>query len=104
VIIFSATDDLSGVKMTEYSFDENNWTEYTGPFYISTEGETTIYYRTHDLAGNIESTNYEKINLDRSDTSNLGYSPLIIYVAVALATISIIAAIVIMRRKYRKHI
>ena len=104
VIIFSASDDLSGVNLTEYSFDQNSWTEYTGPFYISAEGQTTIYYRTHDLAGNIESTNSQTINIDRIDASNPAASPLIIYVAVALATISIIATIVIMRRKYRTHI
>ena len=104
VIIFSATDDLSGVNLTEYSFDENSWTEYTGPFYISTEGQTTIYYRTHDLEGNIELTKSQIINLDRMEASNTTYLHLIIYFAITLVTISIIAAIVIMRRKYRKHV
>jgi hypothetical protein len=104
VIIFSATDDLSGVNMTEYSFDETSWTEYTGPFYISTEGQTTIYYRTHDLEGNIELTKSQIINLDRIESSNTTYLHLIIYIAITLVAISIIAAIVIMKRKYRKHV
>ena len=101
VIIFSATDDLSGVNLTEYSFDETSWTEYTGPFYISTEGQTTIYYRTHDLEGNIELTKSQIINLDRIEASNPAYLHLIIYVAITLAIISIIAAIVKNKQKTR---
>ncbi len=104
VIIFAATDDLSGVNMTEYSFDLNNWIEYTGPFYISTEGRTTIHYRTYDFEGNIETINSQTINIDRNETSNPTDSRLTIYVAITLATITIIATIFIIWRKKRKFL
>ncbi|MCJ7613488.1 hypothetical protein MUO71_01810 [Candidatus Bathyarchaeota archaeon] len=103
VIIFSTTDDLSGVNLTEYSFDENNWTEYTSPFYISAEGQTTIYYRTHDLAGNIESTNSQTIEIDRTQSSNSALSQPIIIVAVIMPIIILLGAIVILKRIHNKR-
>jgi hypothetical protein len=102
IIILSATDDLSGVNLTEYSFDSKNWTTYTAPFAISAEGQTTIYYRTYDLAGNVESTNSQTVNIEKNAKSDSTIWTLVVYGAVAAVVISIIVTIVLMRRKKRQ--
>lgn len=99
VIIFYATDDLSGVNMIEYSFDANSWTQYISPFYISTEGETTIYYRSYDLAGNMELIKTQILNIERDRTSDSELSPLVIYSLFAIAIIIILVTIFIIRKK-----
>jgi len=101
IIILSATDDLSGIKLTEYSFNSKNWTTYTAPFAISTEGQITIYYRTHDLAGNVESTNSQTLNIEKPAKSD-SISSFLVYGAVAAVAISIIVTIVLMRRRKRQ--
>ncbi|WXG39360.1 MAG: NosD domain-containing protein [Candidatus Freyarchaeum deiterrae] len=60
----TASDDLSGVDMTQYSFDNTTWNIYTGPFTITTEGVTTLYYNSTDNAGNVENTSTEVIMID----------------------------------------
>lgn len=52
----SATDNLSGVILTEYKIDSGNWITYTSPFMVSQEGNHTISYRSTDKAGNVEAT------------------------------------------------
>ncbi len=98
IIILSATDDLSGIDLTEYSFDSKNWTTYAAPFAISTEGQTTIYYRTRDLAGNLESTNSQTVKIEKPAKSD-SISSFAVYGAVAAVAISIIVTIVLMRRR-----
>ncbi|MCZ7391735.1 MAG: CehA/McbA family metallohydrolase [Candidatus Methanoperedens sp.] len=56
----------SGVDKTEYSFDNTTWIKYTTPFNISSEGTTAIYYRSVDNADNVESTNTQVINIDKT--------------------------------------
>jgi hypothetical protein len=102
IIILSPTDDLSGINLTEYSFDAKNWTTYLAPFAISAEGQTTIYYRTHDLAGNVESTNSQTLNIERTEKSDSTILSLEFYGTVAAVVISIIVTIVLMRRKKRQ--
>ncbi|KCZ73370.1 parallel beta-helix repeat (two copies) [Candidatus Methanoperedens nitroreducens] len=64
----TATDNEggSGVNETEYSFDNATWTTYTAPFAITNEGTTTLYYRSTDNAGNIESTRDQTISIDKT--------------------------------------
>ncbi|MEM3384157.1 MAG: hypothetical protein QW134_00005 [Nitrososphaeria archaeon] len=64
IVSLSAIDNRSGVNRTEYSFDNTNWILYQIPFAISTEGATTIYYRSTDNAGNIEMTNSRIVKID----------------------------------------
>ncbi len=99
-IFLSATDDLSGINLTEYSFDTNTWTTYATPFTISAEGQTTIYYRSRDLAGNVESTNSQAINIDKTEESGFIIPPVVFYIAVAAVAIGA-PIIVFMRRKQR---
>ncbi len=61
-----ASDDFSGVQLTEYSFDGITWNQYSEPFTVVTEGENTIYYRSTDNAGNIESAKTAILKIDKT--------------------------------------
>ncbi|MBI5116666.1 hypothetical protein HZA56_09360 [Candidatus Poribacteria bacterium] len=50
----SATDNLSGIDRIEYRIDSGQYTMYAGPFSLLSEGPHTIYYRSLDIAGNLE--------------------------------------------------
>ncbi len=67
-VTLTATDNEggSGVKNTEYSFDGTNWNAYTVPFTMTYEGTTTVYYRSTDNAGNVESTKSQTVNIDKT--------------------------------------
>jgi hypothetical protein len=65
-ITLSSTDDISGVNKTEYSFDNTTWITYAIPFVIGAEGDTTIYFRSMDNAGNIERVKSETIRIDKT--------------------------------------
>ena len=97
-ITLSAVDNLSGTSLTEYSFDANTWTTYTTRFTISAEGQTTIYYRSHDFAGNVESTKSQAINIKKVEKSDSAIPPLAVFAVVASFAIGVLA-IVFMRRK-----
>ena len=53
VVTVSATDDLSGVALTEYRIDNGAWSRYSA-FTVSTEGTHTISYRSRDQVTNLE--------------------------------------------------
>lgn len=55
-----------GVDSTEYSFNGADWNLYSAPLTISTEGMTTVYYRSTDKAGNVENTRAETIKIDKT--------------------------------------
>jgi len=65
-VTLTATDAWSGVNKTEYSFDNVTWIEYTGPFMITSEGITTIFYRSIDNAGNVEEVKSQVIKIDKT--------------------------------------
>jgi hypothetical protein len=65
-ISLAATDDLSGVKLTEYRIAGGNWTQYTAPFVIDTPGVTTVSYRSTDKDGNAEAEKTVTAQIDRS--------------------------------------
>jgi hypothetical protein len=57
VIVLSATDNLSGVAKTEYSWDEIQWSAYSAPVTLTDKsGSKTFYYRSKDNVGNVEPT------------------------------------------------
>jgi hypothetical protein len=64
----TATDNAggSGVNKTEYSFDNATWITYNANFTVTTEGTTTLYFRSIDNAGNIESTKNQTIKIDKT--------------------------------------
>ncbi len=54
-VTLAATDPGGwGVNETFYNIGDSGWARYTGPFTISGEGGTTVYYYSTDMAGNAE--------------------------------------------------
>jgi len=79
-VTLAATDSEggSGVKKTEYSFDNTIWNTYSTPFTISNEGTTTIYYKSTDNANNVETTKSTSIKIDKTSptiTATINPSP-----------------------------
>ncbi|WP_102344870.1 OmpL47-type beta-barrel domain-containing protein [Bacillus sp. Marseille-P3661] len=76
VTITGGTDSGgSGIAKTEYQLTgatSTGWITYSGPFTISNEGTTSIQSRTTDKAGNISTTEYSVVRLDRTKpTANI---------------------------------
>ncbi|RDE17368.1 MAG: hypothetical protein C4K49_03155 [Candidatus Thorarchaeota archaeon] len=65
-VMLTATDGGSGVSYTEYSFDGISWYGYVGSFVISSEGVWTLYYRSVDVAGNVEIASSVEVAVDKS--------------------------------------
>ena len=63
LISLVGNDEISGIAYTEYSYDNLNWISYTVPFEVPYEGVITIYYRSVDVANNIETTKEESFNI-----------------------------------------
>jgi len=64
-VTLSATDDTEVAK-TEYSFNNTTWITYTAPFTITDEGETVVYYKSTDKAGNLETVKTKTIRIDKT--------------------------------------
>lgn len=63
----SASDDLTGVKQTDYNADNGlNWNLYISPISLTTDGDHTLLYRSTDSAGNVEQTRTVQISIDRT--------------------------------------
>jgi uncharacterized lipoprotein YddW (UPF0748 family) len=75
-VSLSATDNCSGVASTEYSLDGVTWQPYTGSFTISTEGATTVSFRSTDLVGNVETIKTLVVMIDKTaPTVSLSANP-----------------------------
>jgi large repetitive protein len=61
----TATDDLSGVVKTFYSFNGTDFVEGTS-FIVNKEGIQTVYFYSVDNAGNIESTKTAEVKIDKT--------------------------------------
>lgn len=65
-VTLSATDvSNTGINRTEYSFNGSVWNRYTGPFNVTKEGMTAVYYRSIDNASDVETTKMTVISIDR---------------------------------------
>ena len=64
-VTLAATDNLSGVALTQYNVDGGAWTTYTigTPFTVSAEGANTVEYRSTDVARNVESAHSLSIEI-----------------------------------------
>ncbi|WP_063795554.1 discoidin domain-containing protein [Paenibacillus sp. Soil750] len=63
----TASDDLTGVKKTDYSTDNGlNWNLYVSPISLTADGVHTLLYRSTDNAGNIEQIRTVQISIDRT--------------------------------------
>lgn len=67
-------DDIggSGVAKVEYSFDGVSWATYLEPFTIDAKGTVTIYYKSVDKAGNIETIKHKTIKVDTPPVADAG--------------------------------
>ncbi|MFC0390188.1 OmpL47-type beta-barrel domain-containing protein [Paenibacillus mendelii] len=65
-VTLTATDDSSGVKMTEYRMNGGAWMVYTEPVVLSQDGVYAFEYRSTDHAGNVESLQSTELKLDKS--------------------------------------
>ncbi|MFA5772779.1 MAG: right-handed parallel beta-helix repeat-containing protein [Thermoplasmata archaeon] len=61
----SAADSVSGVTSTQMNIDSGGWIAYA-PTNL-TEGAHTIYYRSTDAAGNVESSKTLNISVDKTN-------------------------------------
>lgn len=69
LVSLNASDGVSEVLETRYSFDGVNWTTYTGPFTLTTEGMTDFYYYSMDTSNNIEGISLKNIIIDKTAPS-----------------------------------
>jgi len=53
----------SGIAFTQYGFDGQTWTTYSGPFVLP-DGLYTFYYRSQDNKGNLEQTRKQAFQID----------------------------------------
>ena len=80
-VTLSASDNCSGVSATEYSTNGGaTWQPYNGAFAFSTEGITTILYRSTDRATNSETSHSVTLKIDTSAPSlTLSATPSVIW-------------------------
>jgi hypothetical protein len=79
-ITLSATDNASGVRISEYSIDGAPFVTYTAPINLAShpEGNHTIAYRSTDNLGNVETAKKLTVVLDKTPpkTAIAGSDPL----------------------------
>ena len=71
-MILNATDDRTGIREIQYSYDNENWYSYPySPVQLNRIGlEVPIYYRAIDNAGNVEDVKVTYYNSDPIAPSN----------------------------------
>jgi hypothetical protein len=57
---------ISGVKNIYYKVDTGDWTVYTTPIAVSTDGPHTVYYYADDNAGNVETEKSVAFKIDKT--------------------------------------
>lgn len=73
VVLAASDGDGSGVRETQYSFDGINWVQYTAPFTVTGEGQTTVYARSVDNAGNTETAKTATFSIAKSGKSSASF-------------------------------
>jgi hypothetical protein len=64
VVLFAASDNLSGVARTEYSLDNGSHWKTGTTLVLNESGMYTVLFRSIDVAGNIEKRNSIKVNVN----------------------------------------
>jgi len=52
ITVYINANSNAGISQTQYSWNNNSWNNYTGPFGVSWGMSRMIYYRTTDMVGN----------------------------------------------------
>jgi hypothetical protein len=63
-VALAATDNLSGVALTEYRLDGGSWQTYAGSFTVVTDGLHSVDFYSTDIAGNVEATQSLTIDIE----------------------------------------
>ena len=66
VTVTFLVDGVNPEFTTAYSYDNENWLSYDGPFVESKEGYTTIYYNSTDSVGSTETTKDTTFRIDKT--------------------------------------
>ncbi|RLF50816.1 MAG: hypothetical protein DRN11_03975, partial [Thermoplasmata archaeon] len=66
IITLNACDNLSGINVTYYKVDEEEWQEYKEEIMLTAEGEHIIEFYSIDNAGNEEEVKNLTIKIDKS--------------------------------------
>jgi hypothetical protein len=53
ITVYINANSNAGISQTQYSWNNNSWTNYTGPFGVSWGMSRAIYYRATDMVGNM---------------------------------------------------
>ncbi|MBC7129396.1 MAG: PKD domain-containing protein [Thermoplasmatales archaeon] len=69
IVNLTANDEGSGVDKIYYKIGTGAWIEYTAPFTVSNEGQTTIYYYSIDNLENNETEKNVSMKIDKSPPS-----------------------------------
>jgi hypothetical protein len=101
VITLSATDgNGSGIRETDYSFDNKNWVKYSSPFTVSTAGVDDVYARSIDNTGNVETANLDTFTIIQQATAKPS-SPAL-SMSVTAITFIVICAMLLFMGRYKK--
>ena len=65
-VTLTATDDISGVANTYYSFDSMSWFDYESIITVSDEGYKDVYYYSVDAIGNMEDIKSVSMKIDKT--------------------------------------
>lgn len=65
ITITGGQDLASGIERIEYMIGTGNWQTYRAPFAISNNGQTTIYTRAVDNAGNVSDQSSAVVKIDK---------------------------------------
>lgn len=65
-VTLNATDDMSGVNVTQYRINGGSIKMYTEPFNVTVDGQHTVEYRSIDYAGNIEDWKSVEFKIDQT--------------------------------------
>ncbi|MHA1169270.1 MAG: OmpL47-type beta-barrel domain-containing protein, partial [Candidatus Hodarchaeales archaeon] len=68
-VTLTANDDVTGVAETRYSLDGTSWNVYSGPFTLTSDGFSKIYYHSIDNTGNSEDIKVVPAALHVTDTA-----------------------------------
>lgn len=65
-ITFTASDDMTGVKSTQYRMGGQDWVTYKEPIQLTEDGVYTIEYQSIDQKGNIEEIKSIEVKIDKT--------------------------------------
>jgi hypothetical protein len=76
IVTLDAFEEFSNPTATYYMYDGVGWSEYTGPFTVSDEGDTTVSFYSIDDVGNVEGVKTGSFKIDKTPpVSSISFDP-----------------------------